>query len=64
MNKAQQLYIAINEMMLKIGIDGEISTRDREADAVMSALYELDGGIYNEKIDKNIFSESACKNTG
>ena len=51
MTKYKQLYIAVNEMMVRLGIDGEISTREPETDAVMNALFEIDGGTYNPEIE-------------
>jgi len=42
------LYKAINELMMQMGIDGEVSTTSDKAEAVMSALWEVDGGVYDE----------------
>ena len=46
-NKFKQLYIAINKMMMHLGADGEINTRAVEVLDVMSALKELDGGVFD-----------------
>ena len=46
-DKFKALYIAINEMMIKLGMYGEITTRANEVLDVMSALRELDGGVFD-----------------
>jgi len=51
--KYENLYIAINELFLKLGAEGSVSTRDKEADNVMDALYEIDGGVYKQKPPSN-----------
>ena len=33
---------------MQMGIDGEVSTTSDKAEAVMSALWEVDGGVYDE----------------
>jgi hypothetical protein len=42
------LYKAINELMMQMGIDGEVSTTSDKAEAVMDALWDVDGGVYDE----------------
>jgi hypothetical protein len=44
------MYIAINNMMAVLGAKGEIHATDIEANQVMSALADLDGGVYD--VDK------------
>ena len=44
------LYIAINEMLAVLGMEGEINNRHEKTEAVMDALYELDDGVYD--VDK------------
>ena len=45
--KLRVLYERVNEMMDKLGADGQINTRANEVLVVMDALYELDGGVYD-----------------
>jgi len=51
------LYMAINELMMEMGIEGEVSSTSEKAEDVMSALYELDGGVY----DVEVFQEEYRK---
>jgi hypothetical protein len=44
------MYIAINNMMAVLGAKGEIHATDEKANQVMSALADLDGGVYD--VDK------------
>ena len=46
LEKFKALYIAANELMMKIGIDGEISIRDPRCNRLMDSLAALDGGEY------------------
>ena len=48
--KIKTLYVAVNELMSKLGADGEIHAQTKEAGDVMDALYEIDGGGYNSDI--------------
>lgn len=50
LEKFKALYIAANELMMKIGIDGQISIRDPRCNRLMDALAGLDGGEYD--VDK------------
>lgn len=52
MNKYKQLYIAANELMAKIGRDGEINAHQDEVGAVMNALFDIDGGAYDPTLDE------------
>jgi hypothetical protein len=45
-----KLYHAINDMMCTLGAEGEISTRESEVEAVMDALHEIDGGVYDPNL--------------
>ena len=55
--KLIDLYMAINELMMEMGIEGEVSSTSEKAEDVMSALYELDGGVY----DVEVFQEEYRK---
>jgi len=46
------LYKAINELMMQMGIDGQVSTTSEKAEAVMNALWDLDGGVYDVEVFK------------
>jgi len=48
------LYHAINGLMTQLMVDGEVRSGDEVANAVMIALYEIDGGIYNKNIGENL----------
>ncbi len=54
------LYHAINGLMTQLMVDGEVKSGDEVANAVMIALYEIDGGIY----DKGMDSEKALSLVG
>ncbi len=41
------LYIAINHLMIRLGAEGEITTRATEVSDVMHALKELDDGVFD-----------------
>ena len=45
----EQLYDAVNEMLARLGCDGFISTRASQVNAVMNALFNIDGGEYKPK---------------
>lgn len=45
------LYHAINGLMTQLMVDGEVGSGDEVANAVMIALYEIDGGIYDKGMD-------------
>ena len=45
--KWEALYIAVNEMMSPLGAHGNICARDDRVTAVMDALHDLDGGVYD-----------------
>lgn len=40
------LYRTVNEVMLVLGMHGEIQRCDDRVSAVMDALYHIDGGVY------------------
>jgi hypothetical protein len=40
------LYDSVNEMVAKLGVEGEISTRSDEVSSVMDALHNIDGGTF------------------
>ena len=44
------LYCTVNEMMMRLGADGEINAQQTEAENVMSALAEIDGGVYDSSL--------------
>lgn len=44
--KVVALYRTVNQVMLVLGMYGEISRRDDRVSAVMDALYDIDGGVY------------------
>jgi len=48
-DKFRTLYVAVNEMMAPLGAHGEICARDDRVDAVMDALHDIDGGVYDTK---------------
>ena len=45
--KQTKLYHSVNIMMGELGAVGEIDTRNPRVAAVMDALHEIDGGIFN-----------------
>ena len=45
-----KLYHAVNKMMYTLGADGEINAQQSEAEEVMDALYDIDGGSYDAKL--------------
>lgn len=51
------LYHAINGLMTQLMVDGEVRSGDEVANAVMIALCEIDGGIY----DKNMGSDKSAR---
>jgi len=51
------LYHAINSLMTQLMVDGEVRSGDEVANAVMIALFEIDGGIY----DKNMGSDKSAR---
>jgi len=48
--KWTKLYHAVNLMMCELGAYGTISTRTKQSMDVMDALFEIDGGAYNDKL--------------
>jgi len=53
------LYHAINGLMTQLMVDGEVRSGDEVANAVMIALCEIDGGIYDKGMDgEKVFSGS------
>ena len=48
-DKLINLYIKVNKLMLKVGSEGYVASKDNESDDVMSALFDLDGGEYSIK---------------
>jgi len=44
------LYVAVNEMMVVLGANGQITNRDNVVNRVMDALYDIDGGVYDPDI--------------
>lgn len=45
------LYHAINGLMTQLMVDGEVRSGDEVANAVMIALCDIDGGIYDKGMD-------------
>lgn len=45
------LYKAVNEMMAHLGAHGEIDARSDQAEAVMAALHNLDGGKVAQRVE-------------
>ena len=45
----ENLYHAVNRMMMRLGADGEITATSNEAGEVMTALSAIDSGVYNNK---------------
>ena len=48
------LYHAVNLLMTQLMVDGEIRSGDEVVNAVMIALCEIDGGIYDKNMDANL----------
>ena len=46
----KNLYSTVNEMMMRLGADGEVNAQQTEAENVMSALAEIDGGVYDSDL--------------
>ncbi len=51
MNDWANLYHAINGLMTQLMVDGEVRSGDEVANAVMIALCDIDGGIYDKGMD-------------
>lgn len=47
--QADNLYHAVNLLLAHIGFEGGVSLQDQVYLDTMDALYEIDGGVYNEK---------------
>lgn len=45
-----ELYHAVNQMVLEIGENGGVTSKDDVFNRVMDALYEIDGGVYNKRM--------------
>lgn len=48
------LYHAVNSLMTQLMVDGEVRSGDDVANAVMTALCYIDGGIYDKNMDANL----------
>ena len=48
LEKINELYHAVNNMMGIMGAEGEVNTKMACSDRVMNALYDIDGGVYLE----------------
>jgi hypothetical protein len=50
-NKYKKLYTIANELMLHIAIDGKVTVKINEyiAEEIMNALFEIDGGVFDNK---------------
>ena len=46
--KLLDLYNAVNTMMAHVGAEGDISVRHSACDEVMSKLYAIDDGVWDE----------------
>ena len=44
------LYVAANELMARMGADGEANTQQKESGDLMGALFELDDGAYDPEL--------------
>ncbi len=47
-----RLYLAVNELMAKLGAEGEINAQEDVAENVMAALHEVDNGAPVTEMDK------------
>ena len=47
MDELIDLYHAVNEMMIYLGAQGKVTTRDKVSLEVMRKLYAIDGGVHN-----------------
>ena len=48
--KFKMVYEAINKMLMRLGMEGEVSTLDETVCDVMTALSDIDGGVYKADI--------------
>jgi len=48
MDNISKLYHSVNLMMAELGAKGEIDTRNQYVEKVMDALYDIDGGVYDQ----------------
>ena len=46
LKELKDLYIAVNEMFAKLGMEGEIDADDPLVEAMSNAIYEVDNGEY------------------
>ena len=58
-NKLINLYIKINKLMMKVGSEGYVTSKDNEADDVMGALFDLDGGEYSIEKFKELLIDTS-----
>lgn len=49
LNLYYDLYNKINNMVCKLGAEGEINSKDRTVQHIMWSLFEIDGGTFEEK---------------
>ncbi len=51
----KSLYIAVNELMCRMGVDGEVNTQQDVSCSVMDTLFELDDGVYEwERVEQTL----------
>lgn len=55
--KLEALYKSVNEMMAHLGAEGKIDTRNNLVDNVMSALFDIDEGVYDNNRFKKFLNE-------
>jgi len=52
------MYVAANELMAKLGADGEINAQQDESGNLMDALFDIDDGAYDQElVKKKLISE-------
>lgn len=59
--KEQELYLAVKKMMVFLGMNGSIDTCHPTVEAVMNALYDIDGGTPKDAI---IYGCHVCIDSG
>lgn len=53
LTKLVNIYHAINELLMPLGMNGEITTRATEVDKLMAVLREFDNGEYLQNLTVN-----------
>lgn len=59
-----KLYKAVNDLVCKLGADGQVHTETKEVMDLMDVLHEIDGGEFKENIDGSDRTKTNKNSTG